>query len=180
MGIRKVQPGASSVSLPKAQPQLRRPRNLNGQSKVIRFSTGIGGTSVDKDFTEIRILGQKKLRLLRQPQTVVARSLVAIMSGLALLTVLVTLSWFSIFGAAVDAGSGSYSSTNERHEMPAVGQTIDYKVIRIERGDTLWRLAGEYGQPDLTMGQNISMLQKLNGMKGTFLRQGSTFKVPAW
>ncbi len=50
--------------------------------------------------------------------------------------------------------------------------------IRVVPGDTLWRIAAEYGDPGDDIRNTIIDIQKINGLKGPVIYAGQTLLVP--
>jgi len=52
-------------------------------------------------------------------------------------------------------------------------------MITVQAGDTLWELAGEYGDPNQYILERVNALAKANGLKrGEVLREGQTLVIP--
>jgi len=62
----------------------------------------------------------------------------------------------------------------------AVGSAPPTMVtVTVRPGDTLWKLAGEYGDPDRYILERVSALAKANGLeKNRMLREGQTLAIP--
>jgi len=54
----------------------------------------------------------------------------------------------------------------------------DYKEIIIEPGDTLWKLAGTYGRPDLDPRRIIWEIQQFNHLHDGTLQVGQLLRLP--
>lgn len=51
--------------------------------------------------------------------------------------------------------------------------------VIVERGDTLWDIAGRYAKPGEDIRAKVFKIQELNGFTGKYLQPGQTLRIPA-
>lgn len=97
------------------------------------------------------------------------------------LAVAVVLTLLLVIGVPPLVANG-VRSTWHRPSHPTtaiVDGGIEYQVVQVQPGDTLWSLARRYGSPGRGMAERVALLQAMNGLEGSFLRVGMELKVPA-
>ena len=52
-------------------------------------------------------------------------------------------------------------------------------TVTVERGDTVWDIAGRYAGPGLDIREMVFKIQELNGLDGKYIQPGQTLKIPA-
>ena len=61
----------------------------------------------------------------------------------------------------------------------ATGMDIpEYTVIRVQAGDTLWGLAGQYGPENADIRQLVYVISRINGVTASTLRPGMDISIP--
>ncbi|GMQ92907.1 MAG: hypothetical protein BMS9Abin12_0384 [Acidimicrobiia bacterium] len=62
--------------------------------------------------------------------------------------------------------------------VQATGQITDTADYRVKPGDTLWRIAQEYGPRDTDTRRIVDAIEKLNGIDGGNLQPGQVIEIP--
>jgi len=62
--------------------------------------------------------------------------------------------------------------------VQATGQITDTADYRVKPGDTLWRIAQEYGPRDADTRRIVAAIEKLNGIDGANLQAGQVIEIP--
>ena len=73
----------------------------------------------------------------------------------------------------------TYVANSIEAKEPIKINTIEYLVIQVSSGDTMWSISEEYrGEKDLH--SFMAMIQQLNHMNHTVITEGSYIKVPVF
>jgi len=55
---------------------------------------------------------------------------------------------------------------------------VTYKSFVVQKGDTLWSIASEYGPNDMDIREYINEIEKANPISNSFLAEGQELKLP--